>query len=92
MTTAELAGKINIESYWDRPCGGTGSRLAGRKRRAVRTAGKEAAPRSLPDRLLLAAVKRLERNDTPADKVTGYGLCGITMFYLTAHLIKAVFN
>ncbi|MCL6478729.1 MAG: hypothetical protein K6T65_09970 [Peptococcaceae bacterium] len=88
MTTAQLASKIRLEPY--RNCPGQGVGAAGVNPAGARTRVKPPG-RSL-DRLLLAVVKRMERSDTLADKAAGYGLCGVAMAYLTAHVVKALFG
>ena len=79
MTTAQLTGRIEIGSYRDWSCrkSGAGSRVLNKAR----------ASRSLTGVLLAA----MDREDNMYDRLAGYGLCGFTMFYLAAHVLRAVF-
>lgn len=38
-----------------------------------------------------AVARYMEKSDTPVDKAVGYGLCGFTLIYIAAHVLKAVF-
>lgn len=87
MTTAQMASRINLDLYREYECPVTipdgfrpaRTRAAGRGRR-LSAAG-----------LIQSLTHKMETNDTLWDRLTGYGLCGLTMFYLAGHAIKAVF-
>lgn len=88
MTTAQLTGRIEMDLYPEWQCrkpaplskSPTGNR-AGLEKKCVG--------------FLMAFVgvvaDKMEKSDTLSDRIVGYGLCGITMFYLTAHMVKALF-
>lgn len=88
MTTAQLTSRINLDLYRDGPVPGVKAtgRTSGRTRAAVvaRTGGALAA-------VIPAVAGRLEKSDTLADRVVGYGACGLTMVYLVGNVIKAIF-
>lgn len=87
MTTAQLVGRISLDTYGDftyREPKGTVSR-----QRKSGTACSGVRSRTVG--LTGAVLAVMEREDTVSDKLAGYGLCGFTLFYLGAHLVKLVF-
>ena len=90
MTTAQMASRIRLDLYREYDCPVTipaGARPA--RTRAARAAGRGWSLSAA--RLIQSLTHKMERNDTLGDRLTGYGLCGLTMFYLAAHVVKAVF-
>ncbi len=88
MTTAELTGRIELDLYpkWQhrQPANGT------TKSAAHRAGLKKKRIVSLMAFIDVVTAK-MERSDTLSDRLIGYGLCGITGFYVTAHLVRALF-
>lgn len=88
MTTAQLTGRIemDLQPTWQRrqtlPCakGAIGGRPGSKKKAAIFSTS-----------FIVLVVQKMESSDTLADRIVGYGLCGITGFYLTAHLVRALF-
>lgn len=87
MATAQLTSRVELDLL-------RGGAFPG-ERKAVETRSGARAERSagggLPAGIVQAVTDRMERGDTLPDKLAGYGLCGLTMFYLTAHMVRAVF-
>ena len=84
MSTAQLSGKL----YSD--CTSPRIRTSGVDSYTVAKKEKTSS-RSTINRIIIATVRKLERIDTFADRVAGYGLCSLALVYLTAHVIKAAF-
>lgn len=91
MTTAQMASRINLDLYREYECPVTipaGVRPA--RTGAARAAGR--GRRLSAAGLLQSLTHKMERDDTLGDRLAGYGLCGLTMFYLAGHVVKAIFG
>lgn len=86
MTTVQLTGELKLGqcpgSAWD--CGKS-YRQENFAKKTARAASARPAFRSLTGAVLDA----LEKEDSLLDRLTGYGICGLTFFYLTAQIIRA---
>ncbi|MCL6610548.1 MAG: hypothetical protein K6T66_03290 [Peptococcaceae bacterium] len=86
MTTAQLTGGIDLNLL--REYGHPDKRKAAAGR-SGRVKGRAACGRQAE--FIRVWTERMDRADTPADKLAGYGLCGLTLAYLAGHAIKAFF-
>lgn len=43
------------------------------------------------EQIINALTNRMEKSDTAADKLVGYGICCLTGIYLVGHALKALF-
>jgi hypothetical protein len=89
MTTAQLTGRIKLDPS-------RGSTVSGEwgafENRAWARAKRRPAGGRLAAGIIQAVTHRMERSDTLSDKLAGYGLCGLAMFYLAGHVLKALFS
>ncbi len=81
MTTAQLTGRIKTGL-----CRGVNTACRGRAGNAV---AKEAGHGGLLAAVVAAVADGLEKSDSPAGRAVGYGVCGLTLFYMAAHVVKA---
>jgi len=88
MTTAQLTGRIEMDLYpeWQYRQPAPVTKSPTRKR-----AGLEKKGVGFLTAFAGVVADKMERSDTLSDRIVGYGLCGVTMFYLTAHMVKALF-
>jgi len=88
MTTAQLTGRIEMDlcPEWQYRQPAPVTKSPTRKRTGFEKKGV-----GLLKAFAGVVVDKMERSDTQSDRIVGYGLCGITMFYLTAHVVKALF-
>ncbi|MFZ5596248.1 MAG: hypothetical protein ACOY31_04460 [Bacillota bacterium] len=89
MTTARLAWRAFASEVWaDRGlrCHGQVSGVA-----AGTGLGGE-LPAGAMERIVGRLADRMEKGDTISEKIVEYGLCGISLAYLAAQMIRAVLN
>lgn|GEM_PF-2179763 len=87
MTTVQLTGRINLNAPGNYIGAGGGETPAGRLRR--RSAGA-VRPRQALMGMTSAVAARMEKSDTIADRLAGYGLCGLTLAYLAAQMLRTL--
>ncbi len=83
MATAQCIEKYKCELLWDNKNGEYCRSRPEHKRYVYIYKG--------PGNVIIALTNRMEKSDTVAEKLIGYGLCGIAGMYLTGHLLKAFF-
>lgn len=85
MTTAQLTGRIDLDLFRENGQPGERKATAGR---SVKVKGRAARGRTAE--FIRVWTERMDRADTPADKLAGYGLCGLTIIYLAGHAVRAL--
>lgn len=89
MTTAQLTGELKMGS-----CTGGAWGLEKREgrggRREVAARAGAAAERPVFRTLTGAVLEALEREDTVFDRMAGYGICGLSFFYLAAQVVRSI--
>lgn len=80
MSTAQMTSRIKLDVHREWDLGKSGPGTAERRRSG-----------SLLSAAVSAVTGKMERGDTLSDRAAGYGLCGFTLFYLGAQVIRSVF-
>ncbi|MFZ5647032.1 MAG: hypothetical protein ACOY30_05365 [Bacillota bacterium] len=89
MATAQLTGRIKLDLRREWEMGKSGSFPRAHRSRAG--VAKRRCTRGLLSGIVEAVTVKMQRSDTLADRAAGYGLCGISFFYLAAQVMRVVF-